>query len=334
MKIIITLLISYLFGVLTGSAQTNIYLFTGTEQTITLNPGTYDITAYGARGGYETSQGIRGGRGAEMEALFRFTTNTALTLLVGGAGKNSGAAGGGGGGSFVVNGTTPLVIAGGGGGGCTGNGSSGRTDQTGADGPMGGLGGSNGSGGGGGGSTSGGGGGGYSGAGGGGSGGGGSSFLAGGRGGNCGAGGSGSYGGGGGGGWNGGGGGGGYSGGGGAAGAGNGGGGAGSFIDSSAIAIVTEVSGVSSPGNSTNGEIIIITLPKPITLALASTAGGQFSFNITGPTNATIVVTTCTNLTSPAWIPVATNVLSNGTNYFSDAQWTNYLYRFYRVSEP
>src|ERR1035441_2677439 len=43
MKIIITLLISYLFGVLTGSAQTNIYLFTGTEQTITLNPGTYDI---------------------------------------------------------------------------------------------------------------------------------------------------------------------------------------------------------------------------------------------------------------------------------------------------
>src|SRR5664279_1644182 len=73
---------------------------------------------------------------------------------------------------------------------------------------------------------------------------------------------------------------------------------------------------------------------KPITLALASTAGGQFAFNITGPTNATIVVTTCTNLTSPVWIPVATNVLSNGTNYFRDAQWTNYLYRFYRVSEP
>jgi len=46
------------------------------------------------------------------------------------------------------------------------------------------------------------------------------------------------------------------------------------------------------------------------------------------------VVEACTNLTNPVWIPVATNALSNGTNYFSDAQWTNYPYRFYRVSEP
>jgi len=320
MKTIITLLVSLLFGVLTGSAQTNIYQFTGFEQSITLPPGTYDITAYGARGGYEISQFNRSGRGAEMEALFRFTTNTTLTVLVGGGGKNAATSGGGGGGgSFVVSGTTPLVIAGGGGGSCGGDGSSGRTNQTGADGPGGGLGGSGGNGGGGGNSTGGGGGGGFSGNGGGsGTAYGGISFLDGGSGGSLAY--NGAYGG--------------YGGGGGGGCAGNGGGGGGSIIDSSAVAIVTAVSGVASPDSPTNGEIIIITVPKPITLALAATAGGQFAFNITGPTNATIVVTACTNLASPAWIPVATNVLSNGTNYFSDVQWTNYLQRFYRISEP
>ena len=66
----------------------------------------------------------------------------------------------------------------------------------------------------------------------------------------------------------------------------------------------------------------------------ASTVGGIFQFEITGPTNLSIVVQTCTNLTNPVWIPLATNALSNGTNYFSDLQWTNYPSRFYRLSEP
>src|ERR1022692_3829232 len=38
-------------GMLAGSAQTNIYLFSGSKTNITLNPGTYIITAYGATGG-------------------------------------------------------------------------------------------------------------------------------------------------------------------------------------------------------------------------------------------------------------------------------------------
>ena len=37
-------------GLLAGSAQTNIYLFSGSETNITLNPGTYIITAYGVSG--------------------------------------------------------------------------------------------------------------------------------------------------------------------------------------------------------------------------------------------------------------------------------------------
>jgi len=103
-------------GVLTGSAQTGEYLYTGSITTITLAPGTYDITAYGAQGG--NGSFASGGLGAEMEGEFNFTAAVTLTILVGGGGHGPGYySGGGGGGSFVVNGATALVVAGGGGGG-------------------------------------------------------------------------------------------------------------------------------------------------------------------------------------------------------------------------
>lgn len=320
------------FVTLVSSAQTNIYLSYGYVTNITLNPGLYDITAYGARGGKDVSH--HGGFGAKMKGRFSFATNVNLRLLVGGGGGNySGTfqgGGGGGGGSFVVDVTKPLVVAGGGGGACSfvdggpgnvstgGNGSGGPADANG---------------------DGGGGGGGYSGNGftaGGGGGGGGSSFLNGGAGG-TGAGfagtGGGGYGGGGGCGNSGGGGGGGYSGGGGALQ--TSGGGGGSIIDSSAVAVIEEASGVASPDNPGSGEIIITAVPTPIVLASASTAGGKFGFNVTGPpTNANIVIEACTNPANPAWISVATNVLTNGTNHFIDPQWTNYTRRFYRVHSP
>src|ERR1039458_9016798 len=89
------------FGVLPGFSQS--YLFTGAETTITLNPGTYDITAFGAQGGSGIAWPFSSGGpglGAKMKAEFSFTTATTLTILVGGAGINGGAGGGGGGGSF------------------------------------------------------------------------------------------------------------------------------------------------------------------------------------------------------------------------------------------
>jgi len=330
------------FGVLASSAQTNIYLFTGSVTNITLNPGLYDITAYGARGG--NVGGHNGGLGAKMGGRFSFATSVNLTLLVGGVGGIDlmSQASGGGGGSFVVNGSIPLVVAGGGGGAwyVSFPGTPGRPGEIGTSGGYSGngiSGGSGGSGGSDGGYNCGGGGGGYSGDGSSASagGGGGSSFLnggAGGAGGGVGGYNHGGYGGGGGGGGTGPGAGGGYSGGGGAQGSPAGGGG--SIIDSSATAIITQASGIASPHGSPNGEIIITAVPKPIVLASASKAGGNFGFDITGPTSATIVIEACTNLANPAWIPAVTNVLSNGTNHFSDAYWTNYPYRFYRVTAP
>jgi PEP-CTERM motif len=269
-----------LFGVLSSSAQTGTDLFTGSETTVSLNPGLYDITAYGAQGGSANSGLGIGGLGAEMSAEFSFSGLTTLTLMVGGAGEIA-FGGGGGGGSFVVNGSTPLIIAGGGGGGGVGyNGS--------VDGGLGlvGTGGGAGYGGSAGGSGGSGGVGHYSGAGGGllsdgGAGlfyngilysGGGGSFLDGGTGGfSSFSGGYGGYGGGGGG-TAGGGGGGGYSGGGGA-GDGDGGGGGGSYIDASALAILSEFSGIASPDDSPNGEIIITEVPEPSSFALLALSG-------------------------------------------------------------
>ena len=77
--------------------------------------------------------------------------------------------------------------------------------------------------------------------------------------------------------------------------------------------------------------------PQPQVLSFEPSFGmqnNQFGFTISWATNVSVIVQTCTNLANPAWIPVATNALSNGTNYFSDAQWTNYPCRFYRVSGP
>jgi Glycine rich protein len=355
-------------GVLAASAQTNIYLFSGSKTNITLNPGTYIITAYGAPGGGGVS-GASGGLGAEMSGEFNFSTSTNLTLLVGGGASsvdtNYYYGYGGGGGSFVVNGSTPMVIAGGGGGGPgDGNGYGGNGNVSrnlprrgfppGYGGPGGGGGDdvnfatySSGGGGGGGGflfngldgDTGGippdnhgyftGGGGGFS-------------FQNGGGGGIASdyGGGNGGYGGGGSGGGfgsyfgpGGGGGGGGYTGGSGGTSGGSGGGNGGfSIIDSSAIANLTEVSGILSPDDPYNGEIIITAVPTPLLITAQAAFGftnGVFGFNVTGPSGSNVVIQASTDLQT--WIPLQTNLLGSGPLYFSDPQSATNVRRFYRT---
>jgi hypothetical protein len=65
----------------------------------------------------------------------------------------------------------------------------------------------------------------------------------------------------------------------------------------------------------------------------------RFGFTITGNSNLVIVVEASTNLANSSWTPISTNTLNtfigtNGTSYFSDPRWTNYLGRFYRLSPP
>jgi hypothetical protein len=76
-------------------------------------------------------------------------------------------------------------------------------------------------------------------------------------------------------------------------------------------------------------------LPNPQILNNSAGFGvqpGGFGFTISWATNASVVVEAATNLANPVWMPVSTNTLVNGTNYFSDPQWTNYPMRYYRAA--
>ena len=61
---------------------------------------------------------------------------------------------------------------------------------------------------------------------------------------------------------------------------------------------------------------------------------GEFGFNIAESESGLVVVETCTNLTDGVWVPTQTNSMSSNTVYFSDAEWTNYAGRFYRLTMP
>jgi hypothetical protein len=60
----------------------------------------------------------------------------------------------------------------------------------------------------------------------------------------------------------------------------------------------------------------------------------RFGFTISGTSGSVVVVEACTNLTNPTWAAVGTNTLTGGSSYFSDAQWTNYPARHYRLRSP
>ncbi len=77
-------------------------------------------------------------------------------------------------------------------------------------------------------------------------------------------------------------------------------------------------------------------LPYPVILTTAPNFGIQtnaFGFRISWATNASVVVEASTTLVNPIWSSVSTNTLTDGWSYFSDAEWTNYPTRFYRVRQ-
>ncbi len=60
----------------------------------------------------------------------------------------------------------------------------------------------------------------------------------------------------------------------------------------------------------------------------------RFGFTLTGSSNISIVVEASTNLATGTWTALETGILSNGSSYFSDPEWTNYPARFYRIRLP
>jgi hypothetical protein len=62
--------------------------------------------------------------------------------------------------------------------------------------------------------------------------------------------------------------------------------------------------------------------------------GKGFVFGITGPTNLLIVVEASSNLGDGRWVPLSTNILTGGSSFFHDPNWTDYPARFYRLRAP
>jgi hypothetical protein len=85
----------------------------------------------------------------------------------------------------------------------------------------------------------------------------------------------------------------------------------------------TNVSGYAAMAN-LPGSLAIIT-----TNAAFGFTGGVFGFDVTGPSGASVVIQGSTDLQT--WIPLQTNLLGSGPLYFSDAQSTTNVQRFYRA---
>jgi hypothetical protein len=95
------------------------------------------------------------------------------------------------------------------------------------------------------------------------------------------------------------------------------------------------------PGTTGWAKYFQITLPTALWLpqvqpgdASFGVRTNQFGFSITWASGMSVVVEASTSLANPVWSPVSTNTLIGGSSYFSDAQWTNYPNRFYRIRSP
>jgi hypothetical protein len=71
--------------------------------------------------------------------------------------------------------------------------------------------------------------------------------------------------------------------------------------------------------------------PQPQNVAVQA---NQIGFTIVGTPDIPIAVAACTNPASPAWSPLQTCTLTNGSIYFTDPDWTNHPTRFYRIRSP
>jgi hypothetical protein len=99
-------------------------------------------------------------------------------------------------------------------------------------------------------------------------------------------------------------------------------------------ATVYYVAGISGWGTAYGG---VPTAPWARPLILNNSPGfgvltNRFGFIISWAPNMAVVVEACINPANPAWTPVSTNtLLSSGSSYFSDPEWTSFRARFYRL---
>lgn len=69
----------------------------------------------------------------------------------------------------------------------------------------------------------------------------------------------------------------------------------------------------------------------PVEPAGPAMQSNGFGFALAGLSNQVVVVLASTNLPGGVWVPLATNTLTGGSNFFHDGQSANFPHRFYRL---
>jgi hypothetical protein len=100
-----------------------------------------------------------------------------------------------------------------------------------------------------------------------------------------------------------------------------------------AVAKVYYQAGTTGWGATFDGLPTVMLAPQ-FQISDATVQSNKFKFSFSGTNNQTIIIEAATNLVNPSWQKLLTNVLSGTSSNFSDAQWTNYPHRFYRLYSP
>jgi hypothetical protein len=108
------------------------------------------------------------------------------------------------------------------------------------------------------------------------------------------------------------------------------------FLDKSGFnyspATVYYLPGTTGWSNSLASVPTVLWLPAIQTDTSLGINTNGYGFNINWASGQAVVVEASTNLVN--WQPMQTNMLTTGSVYFSDPQWTNYPGRFYRLRSP
>jgi uncharacterized repeat protein (TIGR03803 family) len=103
------------------------------------------------------------------------------------------------------------------------------------------------------------------------------------------------------------------------------------FVLSSNVLFGTGANGGSNGGGVAFGLTVLPQIMSDGNFGIQSTA---FGFDFTGISNQTAIIEVSTNLTSPAWLPLQTNILTVAPEYFSDPAFGQNPNGFYRLRPP
>jgi hypothetical protein len=105
------------------------------------------------------------------------------------------------------------------------------------------------------------------------------------------------------------------------------------FGVNAAVARVYYLAGTTNWGPTFDGLPTVMLSSGPLISGVA-VQSGKFAFDFSGTNGQTIVVEASTNLLNTSWLPLVTNILSGTSSNFTDAHWTNFPHRFYRLHSP